>query len=142
MPLDGNNIQDALLLAQTQLNSKGASIIVLTDAISASPVKLAVKNGFDDSTNVIFWQMASTQLSSEADFKSAASVLNAEYVKYAGDNSDVAAVSSLIEKNFKNAAQADNSKYEDGGYTLIPLLFLLLLLWARQGFIAELWRRA
>ena len=142
MPLDGNNIQDVLLLAQTQLNSKGASIIVLTDAISASPVKLAVKNGFDDSTNVIFWQMASTQLSSEADFKSAASVLNAEYVKYAGDNSDVAAVSSLIEKNFKNAEQDDNSKYEDGGYTLIPLLFLLLLLWARQGFIAELWRRA
>jgi hypothetical protein len=100
------------------------------------------KNGFDDSTNVIFWQMASTQLSSEADFKSAASVLNAEYVKYSGDNSDVAAVSSLIEKNFKNAAQDDNSKYEDGGYTLIPLLFLLLLMWARQGFIAELWRRS
>ncbi len=142
MPLDGNNIQDALVLTQTQLNSKGASIIVLTDAISASSVKLAIKNGFDDSTNVIFWQMASTQLSSEADFKSAASVLSAEYVKYAGDNSDVATVSSLIEKNFKNAAQDDNSKYEDGGYTLIPLLFLLLLLWARQGFIAELWRRA
>jgi len=142
MPLDGNNIQDALVLAQEKLNRKGSSIIVLTDSISASSVKLALKNGFDDSTNVIFWQMASTQLSSEADFKSAASVLNAAYVKYAGDNADVETVSFLIEKNFKNAVQDDNSKYEDGGYTLVPLLFLLLLLWARQGFIAELWRRA
>ena len=142
MPLDGNNIQDALVLAQTKLKSKASTIIVLTDAISASSVKLALKNGFDNSRNVIFWQIASTQLSSESDFKSAASVLNTEYVKYAGDNSDVAAVSSLIEKNFKNAAQDDNSKYEDGGYYLIPLLFLLLLLWARQGFIAELWRRS
>ena len=36
------------------------------------------------------------------------------------------------------------SKYEDGGYVpLVPLIFLLLLLlWARQGFIAELWRRS
>ena len=142
MPLDGNAIQDALVLAQTKLKSKGSTIIVLTDALSASSVKLALKNGFDDSTNVIFWQMASTQLSSEADFKSATSVLNATYVKYAGDNTDVEEVASLIEKNFKNAAQDDNSQYEDGGYTLIPLIFLLLLLWARQGFIAELWRRS
>lgn len=142
MPLDGSNIQDALLLAQEQLDSKGATIIVLTDAISASSVKFAVENGFDEGMNVIFWQMASTHLSSEADFKSAASVLNATYVKYAGDNSDVAAVSSLIEKNFKNAAQDDNSKYEDGGYYFVPLIFFLLLLCSRQGFIAELWRRS
>ena len=142
MPLDGNAIQDALVLAQAKLKSKGSTIIVLTDALSASSVKLALKNGFDDSTNVVFWQMASTQLSSETDFKSAASVLNAKYVKYAGDNADVAEVSSLIEKNFKNAAQDDDSKYEDGGYYFIPLIFLLLLLWSRQGFIAELWRRS
>jgi hypothetical protein len=68
--------------------------------------------------------------------------LDANYIKYARDNSDVTAVSSLIEKNFKNAAQDDKSKYEDGGYYLIPLLFLLLLLWSKQGFIAELWRRS
>ena len=141
MPLDGSNIQDALLLAQEKLESKGATIIVLTDALSASSMKSALVNGFDKRMNVIFWQMASTLLSSEADFKSAASVLNADYVKYAGDNSDVAKVSSLIEKNFKNAAQDDNSKYEDGGYYLIPFILFLLLLWARQGFIAELWRR-
>jgi len=142
MPLEGDNIQDVLLLAQQQLGSKDATIIIVTDTISPSLVKLALKNGFDDTSNVILWQMASAELSSEADFKSAASILDANYIKYARDNSDVTAVSSLIEKNFKNAAEDDKSKYEDGGYTLIPLLFLLLLLWSRQGFIAELWRRS
>ena len=76
-------------------------------------------------------------------FQSAASIVNGKTVKFSGDDADVKAISSLIEKNFKNAAQDDNSKYEDGGYvSWCHLIFLLLLLWARQGFIAELWRRS
>ena len=142
MPLEGDNVQDALLLAQEQLESKSATVIVLTDAISPSAVKLAVKKGFDSSMNVILWKLASPELSSEADFKSAASILNANVVDYAGDNADVKEVSSLIEKNFKNAMADDSNKYEDGGYWLVPIIFLLLLMWARQGFIAELWRRS
>ena len=140
MPLEGDNTKEALLLAQKELGSKGATIIVLTDTVSPSSVKLAMKEGFGKESNVIFWQMASQELSNANDFKSAASLLGAAYVVYTGDNSDVSSVSSLIDKNFKNAAQDDKSKYDDGGYMLIPVIFLLLLLWARQGFIAELWR--
>lgn len=142
MPLEGDNIQDALLLAKKELNAKGSTIIVLTDSVSPSLVKLAIKEGFAEDLNVIFWQIASNELSNESDFSSAASFLNGHYVKYARDESDVDLVSSLIDKNFKNAAQDDKSRYEDGGYALIPFIFLLLLLWARQGFIAELWRRS
>ncbi len=142
MPLEGDNIQEALLLAKKELNAKGSTIIVLTDAVSPSLVKLAIKEGFDDGLNVIFWQIASNELSNESDFTSAASLLNGHYVKYTRDDSDVDLVSSLIDKNFKNTAQDDKSRYEDGGYTLIPFIFLLLLLWSRQGFIAELWRRS
>lgn len=142
MPMEGDNIQDALLLAKKQLNTKGATIIVLTDEISPSSVNFALKEGFDDDLNVIFWQIASKELSNASDFKSATSLLNGHYITYTRDDSDVESVSSLIDKNFKNAAQDDKSKYEDGGYILIPIIFLLLLFWARQGFIAELWRRA
>lgn len=142
MPLEGDNIQDALLLAKKQLNAKGATIIVLTDSVAPSSVNLALKEGFDEEMNVIFWQIASNELSNASDFKSATSLLKGHYVTYTRDDSDVESVSSLIDKNFKNAAQDDKSKYEDGGYTLVPVIFLLLLLWARQGFIAELWRRA
>ncbi len=142
MPLEGSNIQEALLLAQAELKDSSSTIVVLSDQISTSSVKLAIKNGFDKSTNVIFWQIASTQLSSESDFKSASSLLGGDYVKYSRDGSDVDSVSALIEKNFKNDAQNDSSRYEDGGYLFVPVLFLLLLFWARKGFVAQLWRRA
>lgn len=142
MPLEGDNIHAAMLLAKKELNVKGATLVVLTDAVSPSSVKLAMKDGFDETLNVIFWQIASNELANVSDFKSASSLVDGHYVPYARDGSDVASVSSLIDKNFKNAAQDDKSKYEDGGYTLIPIIFLLLLLWARQGFFAELWRRS
>jgi len=141
MPLEGNAIQDALVLAMKQLESKGSTIIVLSDAVAPSTVKLALKEGFTG-MNVIFWQMVSSELSNEADFQSAASIVDGKTVKFSGDDTDVKVISSMIDKNFKNVTQDDNSKYEDGGYILVPLIFLLFLLWARQGFLAELWRRS
>ncbi len=141
MPLEGNAIQDALLLAMKQLESKGSTIIVLSDAVAPSSVKLAMKEGFKE-MNVIFWQIVSAEMANEADFQSAASIVDGKTVKFSGDDADVKAISSMIDKNFKNAAQDDSNKYEDGGYYLVPLIFLLLLLWARQGFLAELWRRS
>ena len=142
MPLKGDNIDKALILAQKQLNSKSATIIVLTDDISPSLVKLAKQNGYKNETNVILWKMSSNELVNESNFKSVASMLNASSVSYASDNSDVAVIAKQIENNFKKSEQDDNSKYEDGGFVLIPFIFLFLLLWARQGFVAELWRRS
>lgn len=142
MPLEGDTLQDALLLAQKQLKTKGSTIIVLSDEVSPSNVKLALKNGFDSKMNVIFWHITSSQLSNEAEFKSATSLLGGAYVPYTRDNSDVKRIFSMIDMNFKNAAKDDSSQYEDGGYYVIPFIFLLLLFWARQGFVAELWRRA
>lgn len=142
MPLKGDTIQDALILAQKELNTRGATIIVLTDSVSPSLVKMAMEDGFEKSSNVIFWQIASNELTNENDFKSAASLVGGHHVSYARDDSDVRLVSSMIDKNFKTAQQNDEGSFEDGGYILVPLIFLLMLLWAREGFIAELWRRS
>lgn len=142
MPLEGDSIQEALMLGKKELNTRGSTIIVLTDSVSPSLVKLAVDDGFEKSTNVIFWQIASNELTNENDFKSAASLIGGHHVAYARDDSDVRLVSSMIDKNFKTAQQDDAGSFDDGGYTLVPLIFLLMLLWARQGFIAELWRRS
>lgn len=140
MPLKGDNLAEALLLAQKEIATKSATIIVLTDSVSPSNAKLALKNGLDKGLNIILWKMASKELSSEVDFKSSAKILGAKYVSFSGDDSDEVEVSSLIDTNLKDAAQGDKSRYEDGGYWLIPFIFLFLLLWAREGFIAELWR--
>ena len=142
MPLKGDAIQDALILAQKELNTRGATIIVLTDSVSPSLVKMAMEDGGGKNNNVIFWQIASNELSNENDFKSAASLIEGHHVPYARDDSDVRLVSSMIDKNFKTAQQDDEGSFEDGGYTLVPLIFLMMLLWAREGFIAELWRRS
>jgi len=141
MPLEGDNIKEALLLAQKELRSKGATVIVLTDSVSPSSVKLAIKEGFKN-MNVIFWQIASNELANVDDFKSAASIAEGSFVSYRRDGNDVEIVSSYIDKNYKNSVQDENNRYENGGYYLVPFIFILMLLWARQGFIAELWRRA
>ncbi len=142
MPLAGDNIYEALKLAQKELDTKGATVIVLSDTVSPSLVKLAKEKEFSASNNVIFWEIASDELSNKDDFESSASLLGASYIAHSRDDSDVNRVSSLIDKHFKTAAQDDNTQYEDGGYLLVPLIFVLMLLWARQGFIAELWRRS
>lgn len=141
MPIVGDNIQEALLLAQKELNTKGSTIIVLTDALSPSSVKLAKKSGFEEESKVILWQIATPELSNTSDYEQAASILGGSYVAHTRDNSDVKRVSSLIDKHFKSAARDDKGHYEDGGYYVIPFIFLLMLLWARQGFTAEVWRR-
>ena len=142
MPIEGDSIQDALLLAQKQLTGLGGSIIVLTDSLSVTNVKMAQEKSFKSGKNVILWQIASEQLSNEKEFERVSSLLGAAYVKYKADNSDIKTVNALVGKNFKDGQQGDSSKYEDGGYYLVPFIFLFLLLWARQGFVAELWRRA
>lgn len=142
MPLKGDAIQDALTLAQKELKTRGATMIVMTDSVSPSLVKLAIEEGFDKRSNVIFWQIASNELANENDFKSAASLVDGHHVQYASDGSDVVQVTSLIDKNFKMAQQDGTGNFEDGGYMLVPLIFLFILLWAREGFIAELWRRS
>ena len=142
MPLAGDNIYEALKLAQKELDTKGSTVIVLSDTVSPSLVKLAKEKEFSASNNVIFWEIASEELSNKDDFESSASLLGASYIVHSRDDSDVNRVSSLIDKHFKTAAQDDNSQYEDGGYLLVPLIFVLMLLWSRQGFIAEMWRRS
>jgi len=142
MPLAGDNIYEALKLAQKELDTKGATVIVLSDTVSPSLVKLAKEKEFSASNNVIFWEIASDELSNKNDFESSASLLGASYIAHSRDDSDVNRVSSLVDKHFKTAAQDDNTQYEDGGYLLVPLIFVLMLLWSRQGFIAELWRRS
>ena len=140
MPLTGDNIHEALVLAQRELDAKGATVVVMTDTLSPSQVKLAKEEGFDTSNNVIFWQIASAELSNTSDFERSASLLAANYVTHSRDDRDVERVSSMIDKHFNSATQDDKNQYEDGGYLLVPFIFILMLLWSRQGFIAELWR--
>lgn len=141
MPLEGDDISGAIGLAKEQLESKRGSIIIITDTLSLQSIKSIKEKGFVDGYNIIFWQMATPQLSSTSDFQRASSMLEGKFAEFKGDDSDTEAISSMINNHFQNIS-SDSDEYEDGGYLLLPLIFLLLVLWAREGFLAEMWRRS
>ena len=55
------------------------------------------------------------------------------------DDQDINIIARKIEKNF-NQAQGDQIECEDGGFYLLPIILLLILMFFRQGLWAQVWR--
>jgi len=136
MPKEGDDLNVALDLASKQFESQGGTIVVFTDSVSTD----GLKNDLIHDPKVILYAMASSELVNAKSFEKASSVLEGAYVQMRADNEDVKQVSALMDTAFTKAVSADNSRYEDGGYWLLPLIVLLMALWLRRGFIAEAWR--
>lgn len=136
MPIQGDDIMEALKLASEQFESKGGTIVVFTDSVNVG----ALKADLTHNPKVIFFAMASSELVNVKSFKKAASLLDGSYVQMTADNRDVVQAADLIATAFTQAGAEDNTRYEDGGYWLLPFIVLLMALWLRRGFIAEAWR--
>lgn len=140
MPEKGDNLKDALQLASKQFESEGGTIVVLTDAVEVAQAKEISKEGVVHDAKVLFLAVASPELLDAKGFEQSASVLDAEWTQMTVDEQDVQKIASWIDTAFQQAGSKDDARYEDGGYLLLPLILLLMLLWFRQGFIAEAWR--
>ncbi len=136
MPKEGDDLNTALELASKQLESKGGTIVVFTDSVNSN----GLKNDLLHNPKVILYAMVSSELTDAKSFEKATSVLGGAYVQMRLDNQDVKQVSELMDTAFTTAVSGDNSRYEDGGYWLLPLIVLFMTLWLRRGFIAEAWR--
>ena len=136
MPIQGDNLKDTLTLAAEQFESNGGTIVVFTDSVNVGELKVDLAHN----PKVIFFAMASSELVDVKSFEKAASVLDGSYVQMSADNQDVVQTVALIDTAFTQADAEDNTRYEDGGYWLLPLIILLMALWLRRGFIAEAWR--
>ena len=136
MPIQGDDIREALKLASEQFESKGGTIVVFTDSVNIGELKAELAHN----PKVIFFAIASSELTDIKSFEKAASVLDGSYVQMTADNQDIVQIASLIDTAFTQAGAEDNTRYEDGGYWLLPLIILLMALWLRRGFIAEAWR--
>lgn len=136
MPTQGDDIKEALKLASEQFESKGGTIVVFTDSVNVGELKADLAHN----PKVIFFAMASSELADVKSFEKAASILNGSYVQMSADNKDVMQAAALIDTAFSKAGAEDKTRYEDGGYWLLPLIVLLMALWLRRGFIAEAWR--
>lgn len=136
MPTQGDDINAALKLASKQFESKGGTIVVFTDSVNVGELKSDLAHD----PKVILFAMASTELSDVKSFEKASSLLGGTYVQMRADNQDIVKASASIDTAFAKADAEDNTRYEDGGYWLLPLIILLMALWLRRGFIAEAWR--
>lgn len=140
MPQQGDDLKGALELAADQFDSRGGTIVVLADTVDAAQTKAVSKKGLAHDPKVIFLAVASPELLDSKGFEQSASVLDAEWAPITVDEQDVQRIASWIDTAFTQAGAKEDARYEDGGYLLLPLILLLVLLWFRRGFIAEAWR--
>jgi Ca-activated chloride channel family protein len=140
MPQKGDKLKEALQLASKQFDSQGGTIVVLTDVVEVAQAKEISKQGLVDDAKVLFLAVASPELLDAKAFEESADLLDAEWTHMTVDEQDVQKIASWIDTAFKQAGSKDDARYEDGGYLLLPLILLLMLLWFRQGVIAEAWR--
>jgi Ca-activated chloride channel family protein len=140
MPQKGDNLEEALLLASKQFESKGGTIVVFADSVDPAQVKVLSKKGLEQDAKVLFLAVASPELLDQKGFEQSLSLLNAEWTGMTADDQDVKKIALWVDTAFSKAGAKDDTRYEDGGYLLLPLILLLMLLWFRQGFISEAWR--
>ena len=140
MPKEGDDLGNALILASKQLTTTGGTIIVLTDATEPAIVKNLDQKKLQFSPKILFLAVASTELLNQAQMQKSAKILDASVQQITVDDSDIQQLNAWTDKSFENPKGLESSHYVDGGYMFLPLILLVMLLWFRQGFAAEVWR--
>ena len=138
MPKEGDDLAKALRLASEQFTTTGGTIIVLTD--SAEPATLKELQKLEHSPKILFLAVASKELLNLQQIQKSADILDANIQEITVDDSDIEQLNTWTQRSFENPQGLESSHYEDSGYLLLPLILLLLLLWFRRGFVAEVWR--
>ena len=132
MPRRGEALYDAVKLASKQFIEVKGSIIVLCDGVSEDALQKIEKDKDLDGFNIIYYNITSEAMRSER---------MASAIQLSIDKSDIEALSSAVDYQFNNALAAKAGRYENSGYTLLPFMIALMLLFFQRGFMGELWRR-
>jgi Ca-activated chloride channel family protein len=130
MPRDGDALADALQLAHSYFEraNMAGSILVITDSVTQS-------DNLSSPLPVQFWSIQSPQAPVTAEIQSAARQLSGPVTKLSIDDTDVQQIARRAKADFANASNdALGNRWQDGGYTLLPLLALLYLLNFRKGW--------
>ncbi|MFY9986009.1 MAG: VWA domain-containing protein [Chthoniobacterales bacterium] len=136
MPTDGDVAADAMRLAdQAMGNASSGSILWITDSIT--PEQRAALAAWRKSSQTRVWLLAPLHDGVElAAIRSDAKAIDATLVRLTPDDSDVSELARVAKFS---AAQADDSggPWEESGYWLIPILALLMLPFARRGWMVS-----
>ena len=138
MPEDGDALAEALILARQVLENSGVPVSALVIADNVSPAQVHLLSTAENSLPVQFLSMQAFDAPNDRGLQSAASNLNASIVKLTVDRADVERLAGRAQTSIKVAtATGEGTRWLDAGYSLLPLLALLALMWSRRGWLVR-----
>lgn len=138
MPQEGDALLDALQLATSRLANieAGGSILLVCDSIDQTQIPLSDSVAF--SPVQILVPLASHEAVQAVGVSSFAKASGATPHLLAPDDSDINAIVRGAAVQISGAQMQDATRWDDGGYWLVPLLAMLSLLWCRRGWSVRL----
>jgi len=136
MPVDGDALEQALHLAEKVLARSGVpgSVLVIADNVSPSQALSTVELELP----VQFLSIQPQGGLVDNGLQSAAGNLNAPVIKLSADPTDVERVARRAQSKLKAvSATSEGTRWQDGGYPLLPFIALLALMWSRKGWLVR-----
>jgi Ca-activated chloride channel family protein len=138
MPEDGDALAEALQLAEQVLLKSGVpgSALVITDNVASRQAEALLTAGITLPVQFLF--LRPPDVTVDSGLQSAASSLKAPVVHLTVDPQDVEQVVNRAQTSIKSVAAAgEGTRWLDAGYSLLPLLALLMLMWSRKGWLVR-----
>jgi len=138
MPVDGDALVQALRLAEQTLAESGiaGSALVIADDVSRSQVQTLSKAEFALPVQFLSMQSPSTPVDNE--LRRAAAVLDARVTQLTVDQTDIERVARRAQSSLKAVSgTSEGQRWQDAGYTLLPVIALFALMWSRRGWLVR-----
>jgi len=136
MPVDGDALVDALRMAEQVLAQSGVPGSALIIADNVSEMQARMLSTITIAMPVQFLSLQAFDTAIDSGLQSAADSLNAAVVELTVDQADVERLARRAESRIRTvSASVDSTRWLDAGYSLLPLLALLALMWSRKGWV-------
>ncbi len=138
MPVDGDVLAEALVLAEELVKTTGGpgSLLVLADSVNQS--QLSILETTELSFPIQFISIAPPNREPDAGLLRAADVLGGSVTRMSIDVADVTVVNQRAKVDFSSVVEQDGGeRWRDGGYLLLPIIALCMLLWFRRGWVVR-----
>jgi Ca-activated chloride channel family protein len=138
MPVDGDSLVEALQLAEQMLAKSGVpgSALVIADSVASVQAQALLTADIKLPVQFLFVQAPSAPI--DAGMQSAASNLDAPVVNLTVEPADVKQVADRAQTSIKSvSAVGEGSRWLDAGYSFLPLLAFVSLMWSRRGWLVR-----
>jgi hypothetical protein len=135
MPADGDALAEALERAEALLNRAKVpgSVVVLADAVSPTQDISRETTGLP----VQFLAIKSPEAPLDSGMEMIGTRVRAGIVPMTNDTADVRRIARRARSELTSDGESGQKRWRDGGYALIPFIFLIGLFWSRKGWVVQ-----